>query len=204
MPVFYKKFLVSYLFKYKWLNRILAFLGSWFLLHTLFIVLDGFTNYNGKADVAIVMGNRVYADGSLSSWLKGRVDKSFELYKQGRVKKIFVSGGISTEEDGYYPEGDAMKKYLLARGVPEHDIIVDNNGIDTRTTAKNFIEWNKENRYTSAIVVSQFFHITRSKFILKKYGFKKVAGAASKVYSWRDLPSTIREWPAFYKYLLSN
>jgi vancomycin permeability regulator SanA len=190
------------LFKNKWLSRILLFLLGWFLLHSMYITIDGFVSYSGKADVAIVMGNRVYADGSLSNWLKGRVDKALQLYTRRKVKKIFVSGGISTAEDGFYPEGDAMKKYLLSMGVPEADIIVDNNGIDTRSTAKNFIEWNKSNNYQSAIVVSQFFHITRSKYILKKYGFKKVAGAASDVLSWRDLYSTIREWPAFYKYLI--
>ncbi len=180
----------------------MLFFGCWFLLHTIFIMIDGFTDYHGKADVAIVFGNRVYADGSLSSWLRGRVDKALQLHRQKRVRKIFVSGGISSERDGFFPEATAMRNYLVQAGVPADDIIVDNRGNDTYATAKNFIAWNNDKQYSSAIVVSQFFHITRSKYILKKLGFVKVAGVASTTYSWRDVSSTVREWPAFYKYLL--
>jgi vancomycin permeability regulator SanA len=188
--------------KYKWVKKIMLFFGCWFLLHTAFIMIDGFTDYHGKADVAIVLGNRVYADGSLSSWLKGRVDKALQLYRQKRVKKIFVSGGISSKMDGFFPEGTAMRNYLVQAGVPEDDIIVDNKGNDTYATAKNFIAWSKGKQYNSAIIVSQFFHITRSKYTLKKLGFMRVVGIASASYSWRDVPGTVREWPAFYKYLL--
>jgi vancomycin permeability regulator SanA len=152
--------------------------------------------------VAIILGNRVYSDGSLSSWLKGRVDEALLLYKEGKVKKIYASGGISENENGNYPEGDAMKNYLLQQGVAEADIVVDNHGQNTYLTARDFIEWNQANYYTSAIVVSQFYHITRSKYILRKLGFKNVYGAASKIYKINDVIGTLREVPAFYKYLV--
>ena len=68
----------------------------------------------------------MYADGHLSSWLQGRVDAALKLYREKRVKKIFASGGISKNKDGNYPEGDAMKRYLVTQGVPAADVIADN------------------------------------------------------------------------------
>jgi vancomycin permeability regulator SanA len=186
----------------KWVKRICLFFFCWLLIHIIIITADGLHDYKGKADVAIILGNRVYADGSLSSWLKGRVDKALELYKQGRVKKIYASGGIGSKEDGGQAEGDAMKAYLIAQGIPPADVIADNGGQNTYLTAKDFLQWNESYHYSSVIIVSQFFHISRSKYILRKLGFKNVFNASSVVYSWRDIPGTLREVPAFYKYML--
>jgi len=188
--------------RFRWLKRLLLFISAWILIHSAYITYDGLNEFNGKADVAVVLGNRVYADGSLSSWLKGRVDKALELYKEGRVKKIFVSGGISSKKDGGYPEGDAMRDYLIKMGVPATDIITDNAGINTYYTAKNFIDWNQDKHYSSVVIVSQFFHITRTKYIFKKLGYNNVSSASSDAYRINDLVGLLREVPAFYKYMM--
>jgi len=193
---------IKRLFKHRWFKRVTLFLLVWAGIHIIYITIDGLCSFKGHADIAIVLGNRVFKDGSLSTWLQGRVDEALVLYRAGRVKKIFASGGIGTNEDGNYPEGDAMKKYLLQHGVPTSDIIADNKGQNTFLTAKDFIAWNETRHYTSAVVVSQFYHITRSKYILRKLGFKNVYSAASEKYSWNDVVGTLREVPAFYKYLL--
>ena len=67
-------------------------LVGWLFLHLLYISWDGLHDDAGKADIAIILGNPVQADGTLSPWLKGRVDRAIALYQQGRVKKIFASG----------------------------------------------------------------------------------------------------------------
>ena len=174
----------------------------WVSAHVIYISIDGLRNYNGTADVAVILGNRVFADGSLSSWLKGRTDKALELYKEKKVKKIYASGGISRNDDGDYPEGTAMKEYLVKHGVPPNDVVADNAGQNTFLTAKDFRSWNAQQKYQSVIVVSQFFHITRTKYIFEKLGIQNVHSASSEVYSWRDIPGTLREVPAFYKYLI--
>src|SRR5580692_2716188 len=109
--------------------RIIVYLlFTWFVLHTVYICYDGLHDYRGSADVAIILGNEVYSDGSLSPWLKGRVDKALALYRAKRVRKIFASGG-----PGEYgvAEGDAMKKYLESENVADSDIIADNLGKNT-------------------------------------------------------------------------
>ena len=174
----------------------------WIIAHVTYICIDGLRDYNGSADVAVILGNRVFADGSLSPWLKGRVDKALELYKEKRVKKIYASGGISNNDEGDYPEGTAMKQYLVRQGVAAEDVIADNEGKNTYCTAEDYLKWNAMEKYQSVIIVSQFYHITRCKYIFKKLGISNVHHAASDVYSWRDVPGTLREVPAFYKYVI--
>jgi len=171
----------------------------WLLLHSAYVIYDGLHNYSGKADAAIVFGNSVFADSSLSPWLQGRVDAALQLYKEGRIKKIFVSGGKG--EYGVH-EGDAMKKYLLEKNVSANDIIADNYGSNSYRTAKDFIALNDSLHFASAIVVSSFYHITRCKYIIKKLGYKNVEGYASDKYFWQDVYGLFREFFAFYKYML--
>ena len=191
------------LLRNKWVTRIVVLFVCWIGLHVAYITVDGLRDSNDNADVAIILGNTVYPDGRLSPWLKGRVDAALKLYREGRVKKIFASGGIAmSDEEGGYPEGDAMKKYLVEQGVPGGDVIADNYGSNTYLTAKNFIAWNRQYHYTSAIVVSQFYHITRSKYILRRLGFNNVGNATSRDFRWNDIAGALREVPAFYKYMI--
>ena len=188
------------------INRKLKFLfwffAIWVAIHATFITVQGLQDYEGTADVAVILGNRVYADGSLSPWLKGRADAALAFYRAKRVKKIFASGRISPQEDGGYPEGTAIKHYLVQQGIPGEDIIADNAGDNTFLTARNYQFWNQSHHYNSVIVVSQFFHITRAKYIFGKLGIQNVHHVASHDYTWRDIIGVLREVPAFYKYLI--
>jgi len=175
------------------------FFLAWFFLHCLWVVKDGMHGFTGQADVAIVLGSTVFSDGSLSPWMKGRVDAALQLYRNHQVKKIFVSGGIGTSD---YPEGDGMHHYLLEQGVPDSAIVVDNYGNNSYLTAKNFLSWNQTAQYQSAVVVTSFYHVTRCKYIMRKLGFPAEGGASSEYRAVKDWWGLTREFPAFYKYML--
>lgn len=179
---------------------IFGVLVAWIFLHMLYITVDGLWGYSGSADMAIVLGNRVDADGSLSPVLRGRVDRALELYRQGRVARIMVSGGMGLLA-GHYPEGLAMKQYLVAQGVPADRIIEDNHGENTYLTAKDFLPVADSLHVHSVIVVSSFYHITRAKYIIRKLGFRNVHGDASRAFFWNDVMALPRDEVAFYKYL---
>ena len=182
--------------KARWL---IGLLTAWFVVHMVYISVDGLVPYKGNADIAIVLGNPVNDDSSLSPWLQGRVDKAFQLYKSGRVKKIFVSGGVGENGIG---EGDAMKSYLVKKSVPITDIISDNAGRNTYFTAKDFLKLNERSHYSSAILVTSFYHITRAKYIVKKLGYKRIGSVASGCYFFNDFFGMFREFFAFYEYLV--
>ncbi len=177
-----------------------AVLVAWFLIHITYVTYDGLRDYKGNADVGIILGSPVFADSTLSPWLQGRVDEAIKLYKEKRIIKIFASGGDG--KDYGVREGDAMKKYLKEKGVPLNDIIVDNDGNNSFLTAKDFIKLNDSLHFSSAIVVTSFYHITRCKYIIKKLGFKNVEGCASEKYFFKDGYGLFREFFAFYKYLI--
>lgn len=182
--------------------RIIAgVLLGWLFLHMIYVTIDGLCGYSGSADMAIVLGNRVDADGSLSPVLRGRVDRALALYRQGRVARIMVSGGMGLRA-GRYPEGLAMKQYLVARGVPADRIVEDNHGENTYLTAKDFLPVADSLQVHSVIVVSSFYHITRTKYILRKLGVRNVHSDASQAFFWNDLVGLPRDAAAFYKYLL--
>ena len=193
-----KKFLLALSFSRR-TRIVLAILLIWFLIHVAYITMDGLNSYKGDADIAIVLGNPVNSDSSLSPWLKGRVDKAYDLYQEGRVKKIFVSGG-----PGEYgvPEGDAMKAYLLKKKLPDSVIISDNAGKNTYYTARDFRTLNDSVHFRSAIVVTSFYHVSRAKYIIKKLGFSTVYSVASSKYFLQDSYGIIREFFAFYEYLV--
>ena len=164
----------------------LLILIAWFLIHSIYVTIDGLHDNHTRADVAIVFGNKVNEDGTLSKTLKARVDKSLELYNQHRVKKIIVSSGLGKE--GHW-EGTAMKEYLVAHQVPAKDISVDNHGDDTEKTVVNSIEIIDKLHYKSATSVSQYFQQTRIKMLFRKHGFTNIASASPRYFEWRDFYS---------------
>jgi vancomycin permeability regulator SanA len=167
----------------------------WFLIHSAVIVFDGLRDDNMVADVAVILGTTVNEDGTLSERLKQRVDYGIVLYKKRRVNRLIVSGGLGRE--GHY-EGDKMGEYLVRNGVPVNDIVIDNRGNNTRATADNILKLKDSLQIKSVIVVSQYFHITRTKKLFRKRGFENVSGASPRYFEFRDLFSVVREFPAYY------
>lgn len=120
----------------KFLKYILITAILWYTIHVLYIVINGFSNTKQNADLAVVLGNKVNEDGTLSPRLKARLDESIELFKKKQIKQILVSGGLGKE--GYW-EGFQMKKYLITQNIPSDKIIVDNHGDNTEKTVINTI-----------------------------------------------------------------
>ena len=163
------------------------------------IVADGLTDDVRRSDVAVVLGSKVNPDGSPSPRLAARLGRALELYRTGVTPRILVSGGTGIEG---VPEGTAMKRWLVSQGVPEAAIIVDDQGVDTRATARNAAALMRANDLHSAIVVSQYFHIPRTKLAFAQEGLPGVGSAHPDYFEMRDLYSIAREIPGYASYLL--
>lgn len=167
----------------------------WFLGHSAFILYDGISDNGKNADLAVILGNKVNEDGTLSKRLEMRLETGVQLFKSGRVKRILVSGGLGKE--GFY-EGDKMKEFLVAHAVPDSLIIVDNFGNNTRASVENTLALRKQIHFNSIIVVSQYFHVTRTKKLFRDKGFENVSSASPDYFEWRDIYAVVREFPAYY------
>lgn len=159
-----------------------------------YTVFDGLTDHGIKADIAIILGNQVHKDGTLSIRLEKRLACGLQLYQNKRVKQLLVSGGLGKEG---FCEAEKMKDYLIANGVPLEDIIIDNYGNNTRLTVKNTLVLKEKHKFTNALVVSQYYHITRTKMLFKKQHFT-VYGVSPTYFEVRDLYALPREFLAYY------
>ena len=143
-----------------------------------------------QAQAAIVLGARVYADGTLSPMLTDRLQVGVELYKAGKVKKLLLSGdhGQAT-----YDEVNAMLRYALAHDVPDQDVFTDHAGFSTYDTmyrARDVFAVH------SAIVVTQGFHLARVVYTARSLGLE-ATGVPSDIQpytsTWRF---AVRDWLA--------
>lgn len=158
----------------------------------------GLSDKPGVADVALVLGNKVDPDGSPSPRLKARLDAACHFYHRGCFTKIIVSG--ATGKEGI-PEGTAMKRYLVQAGIPEAVIIVDDEGVDTWASAANTAAILRSENASSVFVITQYFHIPRTKLALSKFGVSRQFHAHPRFFEARDVYSILREMPAYVAYL---
>lgn len=145
-----------------------------------------------SAPVAIVFGAGLTRDGQPTPVLRDRVATAVELYFDGKVQKILMSGDNRFVD---YNEPGAMKRYALSLGVPEADIVLDYAGrrtYDTCYRARHIFG------VREAILVTQRFHLPRAIFTCNGLGVDSVGVIADqRTYSqyahrfWR-----IREIPA--------
>jgi vancomycin permeability regulator SanA len=172
----------------------------WFVVHTAFILIDGLNDELEPVDAAVVLGNKVEADGQPSERLQARLDRAVQLFEEGYFTFIIVSGGMGKEG---YDEAAAMKDYLVDRGVPHDKIVEDHDGYNSYMTAQNASKIMDERQLESAMVITQYFHVSRTKLAFRKMDLKAVHAAHAQFFEFRDMYSIVREFPAYYKYLLA-
>jgi SanA protein len=133
--------------------------------------------------VAIVPGARVYASGNPSPVLEDRLATALELYRRGAVRRILVTGdnGAAT-----YDEVTVMKRWLVARGVPDEHVVRDHAGFRTLDSMVRAVKVFQVER---AVVCTQRFHLARSMFLARRYGLDAVGAEADR----RPYPKALRD-----------
>lgn len=124
-----------------WFNKHVFLRGAWcaiaaavcFFAITAGICWYGSVNSAMTADVAVVLGNKVHADGRVHKRLAARLDAAVQVYREKRCRAVIVSGGKGKSG---YDEATAMARYLVGKGVPMRDVVLDHNGVNTWETAK--------------------------------------------------------------------
>ena len=140
-----------------------------------------------KADAILVLGCQVREDGSLSLMLQDRIDKAIELYEAGVSDKIIVSGDHGTEE---YDEVNAMKNYLIEKGIPSENIFMDHAGFSTYESLYRAQYIFKAEK---VVVITQEYHLYRAVYIGNKLGIKTYGVPAAKISYYGQTSREIRE-----------
>ena len=107
--------------------------------------------------VAIVFG----AAGGI---LEDRVSTGVELYKAGKVKKLLMTGDNGRDD---YNEPQTMKEQAIAAGIPAKDIALDYAGF---RTYDSLYRAHAIFGVTSALLVTQRYHLPRALFTARRLG----------------------------------
>ena len=150
------------------------------------------------APVALVLGAKVFPDGTPSPFLTARLDLAKRLYDAGRVEMIIVSGDSNAAE---YDEPAAMREYLVYAGVPASKVVVDDTGFDTYESC---MRTRRIFNVSRLIMVTQSYHLPRAVATCRALGLDAVGvgddSARQHSNSWRR--GVIRDQLACLKTLI--
>ena len=173
-------------------------LGLW-LAGCAIILVTGVQDRVRPADVGVVLGSKVYSSGKPSPALQARLDEALSLWRRNEVRNLFVSGGFGKEG---FDESLVMRDYLVAHGVPAAAIVTDGHGDDTMLTARHTATLMRERHWTSAFVITQYFHVPRTRLALQTCGVNVVGWEHARYFEIRDFYSVPREAIGYPDYML--
>ena len=184
-----------------------------FLLAAILIYVSGtaisIVSYSEKdetrpADTAIVLGASVY-DNSPSPVFRERIDHAVDLYNDGYVKTIIMTGGVG--EGNIRSEADIAREYAEEQGVPAEAIFKEEDSAITAENLENARQVMSEQDLSTALVVSDPLHMKRAMLYAHDLGMKAYSSPTptSLYRSWKTkLPFLMREEFFYIGYRLAR
>ncbi len=126
--------------------------------------------------VALVLGTTKWApSGRVNLFYQHRIEAALELYREGKVERILVSGDNSRLDNN---EPTLMRDDLVTLGIPSNHIVLDYAGF---RTLDSVIRAQKVFGLTAFVVVSQRFHCLRAVYLAKASGVDAIGYCAKDV-----------------------
>ncbi|MEU0880938.1 YdcF family protein [Lentzea sp. NPDC005914] len=174
-----------------------AYIAFLFVSLLLYSVIYGRTGRRTGFDGIVVLGAGLVGS-KVPPLLASRLDRALRLYHReseaGRSPIIVVSGGQGADEE--VSEAFAMRRYLTERGVPESDIVLEDQATTTEENLRYSKELLAERGHTGRVVaVTNNYHVFRTAVLSRKQGLRlQVIGAPT---AWYFVPSAfLREFVA--------
>lgn len=147
---------------------------------------------------AIVFGAGLRRDGRPTAVLADRVSTAVQLYNDGKVGNLLMSGSANSHG---HNEAHAMRDFARSMGVPGSAILIDTAGDRTYLTCLN-----ARDRFniSSALLVTQEFHLPRALVLCDALGIDANGVSADlreyraeRFWSFREIAATLRAlWDA--------
>jgi SanA protein len=143
--------------------------------------------------VGLVLGTSPTVGRLKNAFFEGRMDSAAQLWRDGKVRHLLVSGDNSRRE---YDEPTAMRDALVARGVPVSAITLDYAGF---RTLDSLVRARKVFGVRELVVVTDDWHQPRALFLARAAGLDAV-GISSEDVPWRiSVRTRVREWASRVK-----
>ena len=157
----------------------------------------------GDPQVMIVLGCQVRDNGP-SVLLQDRLDEALDYWTDHPDLTVVVSGGQGSNEPT--TEARAMADYLMDAGVPEEQILLEDqshNTMQNLSYSKQLRDQLEVDQADGGIVVSNGFHLTRARMLAERAGFDPVSTlAAPSSHTLSRIQMYIREPLALVKSFL--
>lgn len=152
--------------------------GILFLCTAIFIGVEarilwyGHTSSSSYGDTIVVLGAGLLHGDQISASLKFRLDKALEIHKKTPDSMLVVSGGQG--EDETVSEAFAMKRYLVANGINEEQILIEDRSSNTNENFQFSKAIMEENGISSLHIslITNGFHMHRASYLGSLYGFE--------------------------------
>ncbi len=129
--------------------------------------------------------------------LRARLEQAQKAYEQGLGGKILVCGGKGTDET--VPEAAAMAAYLKAQGVPDEDILLEQDSRNTRENLRFAKRIMEANGYQTCVLVTSDYHMMRARMLAGQEGLSVTCSRARS--DWPGIWfSRVRECLSWIKY----
>lgn len=117
-------------------------------------------------DCAIICGYPANNDGSPSLIMKSRVEAGVELYQQGKIKYLILSGGAVQNE---FIEAKVMADYAISLGIDSSKIIMESQSRSTYHNLMYCTKILKEHNFKQCIVVTNSWHLRKADHYARKF-----------------------------------
>ncbi|GMQ58427.1 hypothetical protein AN1V17_28220 [Vallitalea sediminicola] len=168
-----------------------------FIIFESFIIKDSIKHDNyDSTDYVIVLGARVKGT-TISLTLSHRLEIAYKYLMDNTKSQAVLAGGKGPGED--ISEAEAMKRYLLNRGINEDRLILENKSTNTQENIKNsfdLISGSGDN--SSVTIITSDFHVYRAKKIAEKY-CQEIQGIPSRTHPPLIVHYYVREFFAVLK-----
>src|SRR5215831_1180017 len=149
------------------------------------------------ADAIVVLGAAQY-NGRPSPVLKARLDHALELYKRQMAPAIITTGSYGPDPN--FSEAEVGRKYLVQNGAEVADIVTEQGSGTTYDSIRAVSGLLKAKGWTSALVVSDGFHLYRAKQMFADNGI--VAYTSPAPNSPIEVAASQRFWHSIREVLL--
>ncbi len=117
-----------------------------------------------------------------------RIAQTIELYKNGKIRKILISGGeISILGKTPKKEIEEIAKYLIISGVARESVFMETHAQNTRENAENCSKILKKHfKNQSYLLITSGFHLRRASACFERFGVKVDTFGANYLSHERD------------------
>lgn len=165
---------------------------------TFFVLLEHVSSqFDGNAelpvDCAVVFGAAVHQQTKAGPGIQRRVSTAANLYKRDQVQTLFMTGGRG--DATHDTEAEVMKRTAVTYGVPEQDIITEDQARSTWENLALVKPKVLERGCESVIAISDGYHLARIQYIakLQEWGNLRTLPAEQRPDRAFELRATVRE-----------